>query len=150
MAANLRLSGDHVRTQLVNTAQGSDVWQQPAFASYQRRRAGRTATSLSLSLSVETDELVPEEIQRLLDDDVSGGRDFDNMSKIVDSFPAAARDFTQQLPQPQDRPGAVLLRSVIDNSIVSAAEKFPKRQQGFSTWRLVSNDRSSSTRNNCF
>ena len=52
---------------------------------------------LRLSLSVETHEFVTTTMKQLLNCDVFGSREFIDMAKKLDEFPAAARDFVELL-----------------------------------------------------
>ena len=89
-----------------------------------------------MSLSMETDEFVTSAIKRLFDSNVSGGRDFDNMAKVLGAFPVAARDFTQQLSKSLDHPGVALLSKTVDNFIDLAAILFSKKVAGLSNAKV--------------
>ena len=76
---------------------------------------------------METDDFVTTTMQRLLDGDVSTGRDFSNMAKVLDAFPAAARSFIEKLSRSLDHPGVSLLGEAVNNFIDSAALMIPKK-----------------------
>ena len=73
---------------------------------------------------------------RLLDGDVSGGRDFNNMAKVLDAFPAAAHSFVEILPRSLDHPGVNLLGKAVENFINSAAILIPKKAFGLSSAKV--------------
>ena len=83
---------------------------------------------------------------RLLDGDVSGGRDFNNMAKVLDAFPAAAHSFVEILPQSLDHPGVNLLGKAVENFIDSTAVLIPKKRLDFLVSRSASSGRSLSTK----
>ena len=128
LAVELGLSRDQVRTQLVN-------YKESKYGNSQIELlvdAGELEEDLRMSLSMETNEFVTETLKRLLDGDVSDGRDFNNMAKVLDAFPAAARNFVETLSRSPDHPGVDLLGEAVENFIDSAALMFPKKASGLS------------------
>ena len=125
-AAELGLSRDQVRTQLAN-------YKEARYGNSQIEllvNADELDEDLRLSLSMETNEFVTTTMQRLLDGDVSAGRDFSNMAKVLDAFPAAARGFVETLSRSPDHPGVDLLGEAVENFIDSAALMIPKKASG--------------------
>ena len=128
VAADLGLSRDQVRTQLAN-------YKESRYGNSQIEllvNADELDEDLCLSLSMETNEFVTKTMKRLLDGDVSGGRDFSNMAKVLDAFPAAARSFVEILSRSSDHPGVNLLGEAVENFIDSAALMIPKKASGLS------------------
>jgi hypothetical protein len=93
---------------------------------------------LRISFLIETNEFVTKTVKRLLDGDVSGGRNLNNMATVLDAFPAAVRNFVETLSRSPDHPGVDLLGKAVENSIDSAALMIQKKRQGFPTPRSVS------------
>ena len=118
LAADLGLSRDQVGTQLVN-------YKESKYGNRQIELlvdADKLEEDLRMSLSMETNEFVIETIKRILDGDVSGGRDFNNMAKVLDAFPVAARNFVEALLRSPDHPGVDLLGEAVENFIDSEVE----------------------------
>ena len=84
----------------------------------------------------------------LLDGDVSGGRGFNNMAKVLGALPAAARNLFETMSRsPTIRSLTYLLGKAVENIINSAAlMTISKKHQGFPTPRSVSSGRSLSTK----
>ena len=72
-------------------------------------------------------------MEQLLDGDVSGGQDFNNMAKVLDTFPAAAHSFVETLSWSLDHPGIDLLGEAVENFIDSAALFNTKKAPGLSS-----------------
>ena len=118
LVADLGLSRDQVGTQLVN-------YKESKYGNRQIELlvdADKLEEDLRMSLSMETNEFVIETIKRLLDGDVSGGRDFNNMAKVLDAFPLAAHNFVEALLRSPDHPGVDLLGEAVENFIDSEVE----------------------------
>ena len=142
LAADLRLSRDQVRTQLAN-------YKESRYGNSQIEllvTAGELDEDLCLSLSMEMNEFVIKTMKRLLGGDVSAGRDFNNMAKVLDAFPAAARIFVEKLPRSLDHPGVNLLGEAVENFIDMTALMIPKKRPDFQIPRSASSGQSSSTK----
>lgn len=128
LATDLGLSRDQVRTQLAN-------YKESRYGNSQIEllvNADELDEDLRCSLAMETSEFVIKTLKQLLDGDVSGGRDFCNMAKVLDAFPAAARSFVEMLSRSSDHPGVNLLGEAVENFIDSAALMIPKKASGLS------------------
>ena len=92
---------------------------------------------LCLTLALETNEFVTKIMKRLFDGDVSGDHDFNNIAKLFDAFPVAARSFVETLSRSLDHPGAILLGRAIENFIDLLALMTTKKRLDFSMPRLA-------------
>ena len=67
---------------------------------------------------------------------MSGGRDFNSMSKVLYAFLATARSFVETLMRSSDHPGVNLLGEAVKNFIDSAALMIPNNTSGLSNAKV--------------
>ena len=129
LTADLGLSRDQARTQLAN-------YKEARYGNSQIEllvNAENLDEDLRLSLSMKMNEFVTTTMKRLLDGDLSGGRDFNNMAIVLGAFPVATRTFLEMLLRSLDHPGVDLLGKAVENFINSAALLIPKQTSGLSS-----------------
>ena len=80
-----------------------------------------------LSFDGDTHEFITLTIKRILDVDVSGGYNFNNFTKVLDTFLTAARNFMETLSRYPDHFGVNLLGKAVDEFIDLVALMFWKK-----------------------
>ena len=91
---------------------------------------------MRLSLSVETVEFVTSVLERIHTNCITSSREFNNFTAVLDAFPSDARTYVKLLSVSPKTPGVLLLCNRVEKSIVSAAEKFPKKAAGLSSTKV--------------
>ena len=133
LTSELGLSRDQLRTQLAN-------YKEAMYGNSQIElfvNADKLEEDIWMSFLVETNKFVVQTIAQLLVGNVSVIRDVNNMSKVLDAFPAEGRNLVETLSRYLDHPGVNLLDKAAENLNDSAALLISIKSSGLSNAEAV-------------
>ena len=117
------ITREQVRTQLVNFKEARYGNSQVSLL----LNAEELEEKMRLGLLVETVKFVTLVLKQIHTNCITSSRESKNFTTMLDEFPSDAQTYVKLLSVSPKNPGVLLLLNSVEQFIVSAAEKFPRR-----------------------